>query len=465
MTDAWKALQQCLPPKDTNSDIWWQLTGRQLAAILEAADYPLEKQYEALLFHYHWTVPHMGRAPGPRLDPSNKISWKSLLALDGTPIEYSWKWNTSKPGSTPNIRYVVEPIGRDAGTELDPLNQQAARDLLFRLKKVLPGMDNTWASHFFATLFDHDHAYFSREAARGGHLGTSVQLAVEFHENTTAIKSYFFPRKYGQAGLMPSGQWKTSFDMLRMEREFEVGTASKVFQTTARTIVDEFLATNSYGRRLTPISVAVDNVTPELSRLKWYFHTTQTSFASVRHIMTLGGAIASPELPALFEQLASLRKVVSGLADDFPEDAEVPAGSELETSLDFGELSKVLKGYLYYFDIAPGNKVPEIKLFVPTRYYGLDDLALGHGITGWMEEHGRGSHCQKYLGMLESLAEHRQLDEGKGLQTYVSCLFKKGELEITTYLGPEAFHPDRFPRTEEPGSIRRRSTRRRGESY
>jgi len=464
MTKAWKALEQCLPPRDSNSDTWWQITGRQLAAIMDAAGYTREKQYEALLFHYHWTVPYMGRAPGPWLHSSDKVPWKSLLALDGTPIEYSWKWNTSKPSSTPKVRYVVEPIGRNAGTELDPLNQQASMELLFRLKKILAGMDNTWACHFLATLFDHDLAVFSKEAARGGYLGTSVQLAVEFHEETTAIKSYFFPRKYSQAGLMPLGQWQKCMDQLRVAPELEPGTLGSAFRTTARTAVDEFLATNSYGQSLTPISIAVDNVTPETSRLKWYFHTTHTSFASVRQMMTLGGSIASNKLPGLLDQLASLPKVVNGLRDDFPEDAEVPAGPDLETDLDFGDLSKALKGYLYYFDIAPGNAVPEIKLFVPTRYYGQDDLTLGRGLTGWMEANGRGSYCQRYLGMLESIAEQRQLNEGKGLQTYVSCLFKKGDLDITTYLGAEAFHSRRFAPNEEPRLVRR-SVRRRGESY
>ncbi|RAQ99353.1 Aromatic prenyltransferase, DMATS type [Stemphylium lycopersici] len=465
MTEAWKALEQCLPPRDTNSDAWWLLTGRHLAAIVDAAGYPAEKQYEALLFHYHWTVPYMGRAPGPWLRSSTELAWKSLLALDGTPIEYSWKWNASKAGSTPTVRYVVEPIGRDAGTELDPLNQQASRELLFRLKKLLPGMDNTWACHFFATLFDHDHAVFTTEAARGGHLGTSVQLAVEFHDKATAIKSYFFPRKYGQAGLMPLEQWKTCVDELKLAPNSDPGAAAAgPFTTQARTAVHHFLANSSYGQKLTPISLAVDNIAPERSRLKWYFHTTQTSLASVRHIMTLGGAIASPELDVLLDQLASLVKVVNGLGDDFSEDAEVPAGSELETSLDFGELSKALKGYLYYFDIAPGNAVPEIKLFVPTRYYGRNDRALGRALTQWMEANGRGSHCQRYLDMLESLAGHRRLDEGKGLQTYVSCLFKKGELDITTYLGAEAFHPGRLTPIEGP-RLTKSSTLRRGDSY
>ena len=56
-TQAWRALSQYLPGhSNPDSDYWWCLTGRHLSALVEAAGYPIEKQYEALLFHYHWTV-------------------------------------------------------------------------------------------------------------------------------------------------------------------------------------------------------------------------------------------------------------------------------------------------------------------------------------------------------------------------------------------------------------------------
>lgn len=55
-TQAWSTLSQYLPARDPDSNHWWQLTGRQLATLVEAAGYPIEKQYEALLFHYHWAV-------------------------------------------------------------------------------------------------------------------------------------------------------------------------------------------------------------------------------------------------------------------------------------------------------------------------------------------------------------------------------------------------------------------------
>lgn len=53
---AWKALSQCLPPRDPDADRWWQITGQHLAAMCEAAGYPVEKQYEVLLMHHQYTV-------------------------------------------------------------------------------------------------------------------------------------------------------------------------------------------------------------------------------------------------------------------------------------------------------------------------------------------------------------------------------------------------------------------------
>lgn len=186
--------------------------------------------------------------------------------------------------------------------------------------------------------------------------------------------------------------------------------------------------------------LAVDNVVPEKSRLKFYFQTPHTSFASVREIMTLGGRIPVPE--SQLQGLRSLLIAISGLDADFPDEQEVPCPEQYDPSAkdNFVELPILLSGYLYYFDIAPGPAVPSIKLYTPVRRYGPDDRALADGIMQWMEYHGRGEFCQRYSTMLEDLTHHRKLGDGKGMQTYVSCLFKgNGELDITSYIGPEAF--------------------------
>jgi len=55
-TQAWKTLTQYLPSRDPDTDFWWKYSGLHLALLLEEADYPPEKQIEALVFFYHWGV-------------------------------------------------------------------------------------------------------------------------------------------------------------------------------------------------------------------------------------------------------------------------------------------------------------------------------------------------------------------------------------------------------------------------
>jgi hypothetical protein len=52
----WQSLKTCLPPGDPDTQFWWQLTGYQLAHMVDAAGYTIERQFEILLFHYHWVV-------------------------------------------------------------------------------------------------------------------------------------------------------------------------------------------------------------------------------------------------------------------------------------------------------------------------------------------------------------------------------------------------------------------------
>lgn len=53
----WHFVKNCLPSSLKDQiEFWWHFTGRQLAHLLEAAGYSPEKQYEVLLFHYHWIV-------------------------------------------------------------------------------------------------------------------------------------------------------------------------------------------------------------------------------------------------------------------------------------------------------------------------------------------------------------------------------------------------------------------------
>lgn len=52
----WGALSQWLPLTNPDVEYWWKLTGPHIAYMMGAAGYPVEAQYNALLFHYHWIV-------------------------------------------------------------------------------------------------------------------------------------------------------------------------------------------------------------------------------------------------------------------------------------------------------------------------------------------------------------------------------------------------------------------------
>lgn len=162
-----------------------------------------------------------------------------MLGVEGAPIEYSWKWNTAT--TKPDVRYTVEVINQFSGTEMDPLNQDPSRELLNRLKTVLPSVDLTWTNHFLATLYDHDRSKYVQEAATGAHYASNVLIAAEIVPKRLTMKSYFIPRRLGQSqGLIPVSMWEESLAQLDPTN-------------AARTAVYDFVSTNSEGKLLSPL--------------------------------------------------------------------------------------------------------------------------------------------------------------------------------------------------------------------
>lgn len=103
------------------------------------------------------------------------------------------------------------------------------------------------------------------------------------------------------------------------------------------------------------------------------------------------------------------------------------------------------EGFIYFFDIAPSSGRPEVKFYLTTRKYGADDLTIARNLMAWMHTHGRGTYYDAYLGMLEKLAEHRGLANGKGMHAYISYqCSQKGEPDIKSYISPELYHKDRY---------------------
>ncbi|KAL3443126.1 aromatic prenyltransferase [Aspergillus insuetus] len=417
-----ETISRWLPRRNPDSGYWWDLTGPQMAAMFEEAGYEKELQFENLLIHYYWTVPYMGSAPSP----DGSLKWNCILTGNGVSMVYSWKWNTSSPSSKPDIRIGFEPIGVHSATALDPLNQLSTKEILHTFKERMP-LSLDWTNHFLSACFDSETKYWVAKEKSGIPLATTVMIGHDYLHDGLTLKTYFFPRVAGER-LLPWERWDAA---LRGALATHGENA-----TSALDVLSEFLKTSPEGQALVPTGLALDNGTTSPtsrtdSRVKFYFRSPKTTFASVREIMTLGGRISTPHLEVQLGKLHSLLEEITGLPENYPDDADVPVYHGFGTG---NSLLRRAAYYLYYFDIAPGAEVPDIKFYTALSHYGQNDRMSAEGTCQFMEREGRGAYAGNYMRMLERVAGERTLETGNGLQSYLAVLFRgDGELDVTSY--------------------------------
>lgn len=394
--------------------------------MLLEAGYSLHEQYQILIFHYHVVVPRLGPAPPPDGQPK----WQSPLSMDGSPAEYSWKWNTKD--QAPEVRYTIECLGDFTGSAADPFNTESTKELMYQLSLKMPEVDLTWFHQLVAYVYDMEKSNYIMS---GGTPTTAMVLAFELLKKGLMIKAYFVaPKKIkGAARTYDVDFWASAMKTIAPQSD----CADRVFH---------FLKTNHQGQQLHPAGLAIDCVVPSKSRVKFYLQTANTDFDSVREIMTMGGMIQG--LDRQLDDLHSLIKLITGLDANYPSSKPVSATTAAyENGLKhFENVPELLAGYIYYFDIAPGKSMPDIKFYIPTRHYAKDDLQVARGLTTWMKERGRGQYVENYMRVLDSICTHRKLEEGNGVHAFVSCAFQKGDVSVTSYVGPEAYHPARLLR-------------------
>lgn len=161
------------------------------------------------------------------------------MGVDGSPMEYSWKWNT-RPEGQPEIRYTMETIGEKAGTTSDPLNQQPGLEFMHQIPKIVPSADFTWCHHFLAHLFDHDISKYNKETEEGVQPIGTLGHGVEYGPKGLAIKSYVSSRRLGCRGHATLEQWNEAIKLLNPD--------NKNLDALAR-----FIDTSPRGKQLTPL--------------------------------------------------------------------------------------------------------------------------------------------------------------------------------------------------------------------
>jgi DMATS type aromatic prenyltransferase len=172
-------------------------------------------------------IPRLGPAPGPDGLPK----WKALMAHEGSPLEYSWKWNT--PGSEADIRYSWEPFNPGSGRTTDSMNHAHSVDYMQRVGDFVPGADFSWAKTLLAEIESGD-----REASHFLH-------AVEFHRSQEfSFKSYFMPRN---SQLLHAGDVSTMDEWWRAIEKLG-GSVN-----ACRDVLMNFIKNNPEGQAMVPV--------------------------------------------------------------------------------------------------------------------------------------------------------------------------------------------------------------------
>lgn len=332
-----------------------------------------------------------------------------------TPIELSWEWG--REGDNPTVRFSFEPIGRLAGTPSDTLNRYAATQVMHRYHHLVEGCDMRLFNHFSRELLSYNGSsdaaedYFDLQ----GHKSRS-SLAVEFGEQDMMVKAYFFPifkaRESGKSA------WTITSEAIQSLPDYCPSTFLSLSS------LENFLKTSPEGSRLVTEIFAIDCVRPAASRMKIYMRSRSTSFDSVRSTMTFNGMLEDPHLDQGLEKLHSLWKLVflQGCV----------------TTL--REIDHRTAGLLYYFDLKQGRKLPGVKVYLPVRHYGADDLSVFKGLAAYLRMRQRDCFTDNYLEALRQISQPRSLEDHHGLQTYLGCSIIDGELKLTSYLAPKIYN-------------------------
>lgn len=361
-----------------DSRFWWMSVGYTLGTMLQKAGYSAQSRQKHLDFFRKFVAPSMGSQPDSDGMPRD---WFSFMTDDFSPAELSWSWKEGQ--QLPAVRYAIEPIGHWAGTSYDPLNLYSAKDFISRTQDSLHKVDFDWLKLFSRALLVSNTEYpnlkNSKENIEGE--GSQTFLAYDLKDEETSLKAYFIP------SLKAKRTGKSKLQLIRTAMEDLSDKQPEM--VSAFNVLARYIDSREERKRLEVEIVAIDCVRPSESRVKIYVRCRITSFDSVVDIMTMGGMLDSKPMRKTLASLKDLWSRVLGLDHGFSTSAPLkPRGHRTA-------------GILYYFELKPGSALPSVKLYIPVKHYGVNDLEVAKGLSGFLEARGNGFIDADYLTALQ----------------------------------------------------------------
>ncbi|KAF1960790.1 aromatic prenyltransferase, partial [Byssothecium circinans] len=390
--------------------LWYRDIAPLLQTMISSAKYPSD----VLEAHMRFFKATVCTSFGPHPDVTAKKPFKSYMNDDHTPIELSWSWKktlaTSGEKVLPKVRYSVEPIGEHAGSKKDVWNQEAP-------ERFLRGLKSSGEVDVDFKLYD----YF-REAVLNFKASTTVDQSVtEASSQFLAIELAATGKMRTKAYFMPPGKGEAQFHTIVRAVEKYPETGSLLLKA-----LDLVKSAGPSQPGETAPMLAVDCIDPQEARIKIYIRKNATSVSSViATLETSGSKLGETQrslLRDIWRSVLSLDHTsISADTDELPLNTHNTAGM------------------IYHFDLRLNSSAPKVKVYIPVKHYGKNDLEVARGLSGWLERNGMGLREGNYLDAVERMCVHRRLEAGRGFQTYVSVAFEGEDVGVTVYLQPEVY--------------------------
>ncbi|MAD85006.1 MAG: hypothetical protein CL912_18765 [Deltaproteobacteria bacterium] len=355
----------------TRDSFWEGIITPLFKSLLSTAKYPEEIHKQYTVFLEKVIIP----ALGPRPDGSS--TWTPHLTKEHSPFEPS----RNIQGDKQQIRFTIEPVGSEAGTTSDVLNQEYPLSLVDNLATTnqCPSLDTTWWKHFTSELFLSNSETLSLQAlSPPARVTPTCFLAFDLPAEDFApiLKAYLFPHR---RALM-SGKTTTQciIDSVKRLHLPEISVLSALSHiesflnskhSTTEQALDSKVISNlggeEHGKSIE--MMAIDCIDPYKARIKLYVKENVASFENVKTIYTLGGRRSGAEID---KGLGAFEKFWVALFGDME-------NTELEPAFLFLGL-----------EVIPGVEMPEVKLYVPAWTCRFGDGEITSRLASYFKSEG-----------------------------------------------------------------------------
>ncbi|KAJ7185512.1 tryptophan dimethylallyltransferase-domain-containing protein [Mycena filopes] len=384
---------------------WWNTVAVPILGFMRRQAYPEDSVQAYTAFLRDEILPLLG--PGGQTPP-----YPSWMTDDHTPVEFSLI--LGKPTQS-SVRFAVETSALPLSGDRSMATLRRTLEGFTRTLKMEPKFDLTWFDICAEEMILSDE---QKTVVCEDRPVSETFIAFDCGHYSTTAKVYFMPHiRCLASGETPEQMMKRATDRMGLDKPWAK--------------ISQFLSRFLPGDRPPIDIVAIDCIPETRNRLKIYFRTDLASYAQMECFLTLGGVLTDVD--------AGLRNA------RLMWDAVTSAGERTERKASY------FPAALIYYELKLGSDFPSSKAYLPVRRYLPNDLVIARTVENLgLQLKDGAAVASGYADLVQKTFAHRDLSTRTGIQTYLTCTVKPGASDISIYLNPEAFAPERSAATRGP---------------